>query len=183
MNKSIPSVTDIQRLATGVGEAHAQYVSRNSKSAAAHERARLVLPGGNTRSVLHFEPFPFRVAEGDGACLIDIDGNRYTDFCGNYTASLLGHRPGSVRAALDAALDGGWAFGAPHEREIELAELLCAKFPSMDAQRFTNSGTEANLMAIGTALHHTGRKGVGVFDHGYHGECCQSATCTALIIC
>jgi glutamate-1-semialdehyde 2,1-aminomutase len=158
-----------EQLAARVSQAHLDFIARNPKSAAAHERARQVLPGGNTRSVLHFEPFPFRVAEGIGAHLIDIDGNRYVDFCGNYTASLLGHRPGAVRAALDAALDGGWAFGAPHEREVELAELLCARFPSMGSVRFTNSGTEANLMAIGTALHHTGRRGVGVFDHGYHG--------------
>jgi glutamate-1-semialdehyde 2,1-aminomutase len=56
-----------------------------------------------------------------------------------------------------------------HPREIELAELVTARLPSMERVRFTNSGTEANLMAIATALHHTGRSGVGVFGGGYHG--------------
>jgi glutamate-1-semialdehyde 2,1-aminomutase len=152
-----------------VGEARERYAAQRPNSEAAHHRALAVLPGGNTRSVLHFEPFPFRVVEGRGAELVDVDGFRYIDYCGNYTASLIGHRPARVRAAIEEVLDRGWALGSPHEAEIELAELLCARFPSMDAVRFTNSGTEANLLAIATALHHTGRRGVGVFDHGYHG--------------
>lgn len=152
-----------------VAEAHAAYTARRPLSLDAHQRSRRVLPGGNTRSVLHFEPFPFRVAEGDGATLVDIDGNRMVDFCGNYTAGLLGHGPTRIRDAVIDALDHGWTIGATHLREVELAELLCARFPSLDMVRFTNSGTEANLMAVGTALHHTGRRTIGVFDHGYHG--------------
>lgn len=149
--------------------AHVRYRTTHPNSAAAHERARRVLPGGNTRSVLHFEPFPFRVSSGSASRLVDIDGHEYVDFLGNYTAGLLGHSPGPVRDAISAALDGGWALGATHEREAELAELICERFESIEQVRFTNSGTEANLMAIGTALHHTSRSGVGVFDHGYHG--------------
>lgn len=149
--------------------AHERYREARPLSAAAHERARLVMPGGNTRSVLHFDPFPFRVASAQGATVTDIDGHELIDYCGNYTAGLLGHSPDGVRQAIIDALDGGWAIGATHERESELAELVCARFESVDRVRFTNSGTEANLMAIGTALHHTGRTGVGVFDRGYHG--------------
>jgi glutamate-1-semialdehyde 2,1-aminomutase len=152
-----------------VAAAHDRYRAAHPNSATAHERARRVQPGGNTRSVLHFDPFPFRVARASGSHLIDIDGNEYVDFCGNYTAGLLGHSPSAVRSAIHEALDGGWAIGATHEREAELAELICERFESIDLVRFTNSGTEANLMAIGTALHHTGKTGVGVFDHGYHG--------------
>ncbi len=149
--------------------AHDRYRASHPLSAAAHERARAVLPGGNTRSVLHFDPFPFRVAEAAGAELVDIDGNRYTDFLGNYTAGLLGHSPPSVKSAITDALERGWTFGATHEVEIELAELISARFESIEQVRFTNSGTEANLMAIGTAKHATGRSGVAVFDSGYHG--------------
>lgn len=152
-----------------VAVAHREYAEARPRSAAAHRRAREVLPGGNTRSVLHFEPFPFRVAGAEGCELVDIDGYRYVDFCGNYTAGLLGHSPPVVRAAITEALEGGWALGATHEREADLAELLCDRFSSLEMVRFTNSGTEANLMAIGTALHHTGRTGVGVFARGYHG--------------
>ena len=127
------------------------------------------LPGGNTRSVLHYEPFPYRVASAEGAVQTDLDGLTYVDFCGNYTAGLFGQSEPVVRDAIVTALDEGWAIGAVREQEARLAALLCARFPSLDQVRFTNSGTEANLMAIGTALHHTGRDGVLVFDKGYHG--------------
>lgn len=149
--------------------AHDRYRDANPKSAEANARARMVMPGGNTRSVLHFEPFPFRVAEAEGAELIDIDGHRYIDFVGNYTAGLLGHSPPAVKTAITEALDHGWTFGATHQVEIDLAELISARFESIEQVRFTNSGTEANLMAIGTAKHVTGRSGVVVFDRGYHG--------------
>lgn len=152
-----------------VANAYQRYARSHTNSAAANDRARQVLPGGNTRSVLHFAPFPFRVARAEGSDLIDVDEVRYVDFCGNYTAGLLGHSPAPVRDAIVDALDNGWALGATHEREIELAELICARFPSIEQVRFTNSGTEANLMAIGTALHHGDKTGVGVFDRAYHG--------------
>ena len=152
-----------------VADARERYGTAHPESAVLHERARAVMPGGNTRSVLDFAPFPFRVQSAAGASLVDVDGHAYVDFCGNYTAGLLGLRPELVRAAVVAALDEGFAIGATHPREIELAELVCDRFASIDQVRFTNSGTEANLMAIGTALHHTGRTGVGVFDGAYHG--------------
>jgi glutamate-1-semialdehyde 2,1-aminomutase len=160
---------DHDTLRSEVAAARASYAVKRPKSAAAQERAVKVLPGGNTRSVLHFAPFPFRVGQATGVELIDIDGHRVVDFCGNYTASLLGHRPALVRNAIMEVLDAGWAIGAVGEREIELAELLCGRFPAIESVRFTNSGTEANLMAIATAMHVTGRTVVGVFDHGYHG--------------
>ena len=163
---TIDTSSDLDALVTA---AHTRYATLRPLSAAADERARRVLPGGNTRSVLDFAPFPFRVSSAAGGELVDIDGHRYVDLCGNYTAGLLGHSPTAVRDAVGAALDRGWALGAVHEAEVDLAELVCARFPTIEQVRFTNSGTEANLMAIGTALHHTGRPAVGVFDRAYHG--------------
>ena len=163
---TIDTTTDLDGT---VAAAHARYAAARPRSAAADRRARRVLPGGNTRSVLDFAPFPFRVASASGGELVDIDGHHYVDLCGNYTAGLLGHSPRSVRDSVVAALDRGWALGAVHEAEVELAELVCERFPTIEQVRFTNSGTEANLLAIGTALHHTGRRGIGVFDHAYHG--------------
>jgi glutamate-1-semialdehyde 2,1-aminomutase len=110
-----------------------------------------------------------RIASAEGATMTDVDGITYVDLLGNYTAGLLGHSPDAVRDAVVAQLDRGWAIGATHPLEIELAELICARFASIDQVRFTNSGTEANLMAIGTAMHHTGRARVVVFAEGYHG--------------
>ncbi|MEM7139921.1 MAG: aminotransferase class III-fold pyridoxal phosphate-dependent enzyme [Actinomycetota bacterium] len=164
MTDVAPSDLD-QRLA----HAHKRFSERRPKSRAAHEAALAHLPGGNTRSVLHYRPFPYRVASASGAVQTDLDGYTYVDFCGNYTAALFGQSEPVVRNAIIAALDDGWAIGAVREQEAQLAGLLCERFPSLDQVRFTNSGTEANLMAIGTAGHHTGRDGVLVFDRGYHG--------------
>lgn len=127
------------------------------------------MPGGNTRSVLHFDPFPFRVATAHGPYLTDIDGHTYVDLLGNYTAGLLGHSPAPIQRAVSAALETGFSIGATHTVEIDAARLVTERFPSIDMVRFTNSGTEANLMAVGTACHYTGRHRIVVFEHGYHG--------------
>ncbi|MEL6890025.1 MAG: aminotransferase class III-fold pyridoxal phosphate-dependent enzyme [Actinomycetota bacterium] len=145
------------------------YVAARPASAADADRARRVQPGGNTRSVLWFDPFPFRVEFAEGPWLTDVDGHRVLDLLGNYTAGLLGHTPGPVRDAAVAAIDSGWAYGSVHRDEIALAERLVERFDSIEQVRFTNSGTEANLMALAVALHHTGRSKVLVFEHGYHG--------------
>jgi glutamate-1-semialdehyde 2,1-aminomutase len=149
--------------------ARQRYVDANPVSAEWAQRASSVLPGGNTRSVLHFDPFPFRVASAHAQSLIDVDGHRYLDLLGNYTAGLLGHSPEPVRTAAHAAIDGGWALGAVHPNEVRLAESIAERFPSIEQVRFTNSGTEANLMALALATHHTGRSKILVFDGGYHG--------------
>ena len=150
-------------------DAQARYADARPVSAAWAERAAAVLPGGNTRSVLHFDPFPFRVERAEGRYLYDVDRHRYVDLLGNYTAGLLGHSPPAVRAAAHAAIDGGWALGAVHPNEARLGELIVERFPSIDQVRFTNSGTEANLMALALAVHHTGRRRIMAFRGGYHG--------------
>jgi glutamate-1-semialdehyde 2,1-aminomutase len=160
---------NVAALDDAVIAARAAYASARPLSAELAARADVVLPGGNTRSVLHFDPFPFRVASAEGRYLVDVDGHRYVDLLGNYTAGLLGHSPGPVRAAVHAAVDNGWTLGAVHPDEVRFAELIVARFPSIEQVRFTNSGTEANLMALALALHHTQRHEVLVFDGGYHG--------------
>ncbi len=156
-------------LASALINARQRYVDANPTSAVWARRANEVLPGGNTRSVLHFDPFPFRVATAEGKHLVDVDGHRCLDLLGNYTAGLLGHSPEPVRAAAHAAIDGGWALGTVHPNEVLLAELIVGRFPSIEQVRFTNSGTEANLMALALATNQTRRQRVLVFDGGYHG--------------
>jgi glutamate-1-semialdehyde 2,1-aminomutase len=160
---------NVPALDEAVVAARAAYARDRPRSADLATRADVVLPGGNTRSVLHFDPFPFRVASAEGKYLVDVDEHRYVDLLGNYTAGLLGHSPGPVRAAVHAAIDNGWTLGAVHPNEVRFAELIVARFPSIDQVRFTNSGTEANLMALALALHHTQRRKVLVFHGGYHG--------------
>jgi glutamate-1-semialdehyde 2,1-aminomutase len=152
-----------------VAHARRTYADRRPLSRAAAERSRVVMPGGTTRSVLDFDPFPFRVERGEGRRLWDVDGHEYIDLLGNYTAGLLGHSPAPVLKAARQALESGWSLGSVHNTEIQLAELIVARVESIEQVRFANSGTEANLMALAVATHHTRCRKVVVFENGYHG--------------
>ena len=145
-----------------------QFGDRNPGSRRYFESARQVLPGGHTRTVLTHPPFPLVFSSGEGATLIDVDGHSYVDFLCDYTAGLLGHSERRVLEAVSVALSANMSVGGIHPAEERLARLMCDRF-GMDRVRFTNSGTEANLMAITTALQASGRSKVMVFDGGYHG--------------
>ncbi len=159
-------MTDSQDLA--VEQAQQRYVDDHPHSRRLAERAAAVLPGGNTRSVLHIDPFAFRVAGANGARLHDVDGQVYLDLLGDYSAGLLGRHP-SVAAAVRDVLEHGWSYGAMSEPETIFAEAVADRFPSIEQVRFTNSGSEANVMALMTARHVTGRPRVVVFAGAYHG--------------
>lgn len=146
-----------------------RYVDSNPRSAARHRRATNSMPGGNTRSVLHFEPFPLAFERAEGPYLWSLDGDRYADFLGEFTAGLYGHSQHVILEAVRDALDRGVNFGGVTDLEPRLAELICARFPSLDLVRFTNSGTEANVMALALAVASTGRRKIMVFRGGYHG--------------
>jgi glutamate-1-semialdehyde 2,1-aminomutase len=150
-------------------DAEAAYTARNPKSQAAFERAEAVMPGGNTRTVLFYAPFPLAMARGEGAFLWDADGHRYLDLLGEFTAGLYGHSNPVIKAAITAAMEAGLNLGGHNLMEPELARLICDRFASIDRLRFTNSGTEANLMAITLAKAATGRSRIMVFNGGYHG--------------
>jgi glutamate-1-semialdehyde 2,1-aminomutase len=156
-------------LKRAIEDARSRYVAANPLSKAADESAETYLPGGNTRSVLFFNPFPLTIVGGDGPELTDLDGHRYIDFVGEYSAALFGHSNELIKAAIHEALDSGVALGAPTRYERELAGLLCERYPSIDQVRFCNSGTEANLMALATAKVVTGRDKILAFRQAYHG--------------
>ena len=127
------------------------------------------MPGGNTRSVLSYGPFPIAMERGTDCRLWDIDGHEYLDLCGEYTAGLFGHSEPRILDALHAALARGLNLAAVGHGEARLARLLIDRFPSLDMVRFTNSGTEANLMALTAARAFTKRAKIMVFRGGYHG--------------
>jgi glutamate-1-semialdehyde 2,1-aminomutase len=151
--------------------AHARFRDANPVSARAHNMAGAHLPGGNTRSVLYAQPFPLAFKTAVDKTVTSLDGREYVDFLGEYSAGLFGHSHPKIRQAIASALDGGWNFGAETLQEKELASRITGRFSSagLDLVRFTNSGTEANTMAIGTALAWTGRRKVLVFSNSYHG--------------
>ncbi len=146
-----------------------RYRERNPASARQLEHAAEVLPGGNTRSVLFQSPFPPVMVRGEGCWLWDADGHRLLDALGEFTAGLYGHSAKPIRDAVVAALDGGISLSSHTHREVELAREIVHRFPSMELLRFTNSGTEANLLALALAVAHTGRRKVLVFQGAYHG--------------
>ncbi len=167
--RSEQAVIEPELLAAAVAAAEARYRTRRPRSAALAAEAAAWLPGGNTRSVLHFDPFPFRLAGAEGAEVVDVDGHRYVDLLGNYSAGLLGHHPEEIGQVLAQVAASGLGPGVVAPVEAEAARLVCERFASIDRVRFTNSGTEANLMAIATAQHHTGRRKVVVCRSAYHG--------------
>ncbi|WP_323019081.1 aspartate aminotransferase family protein [Pararhodobacter sp.] len=160
---------DPARVDAAYASARAAYVARNPGSAAALQRARQVLPGGNTRSSLWSDPFPLCIESGEGCRIRDVDGHDYVDLLGEFTAGIFGHSSPVLARALADAHARGINLSSHTPYEVALAERLCARFPSMDRVRFANSGTEANLMAVTAARRVTGRDKVVVFTGGYHG--------------
>ncbi|HVZ09607.1 aspartate aminotransferase family protein [Rhodopila sp.] len=151
-----------------LAEAKEAYVARNPNSLARYVEATTVMPGGNTRTVLHYAPFPVAMVRAEGCRMWDADGAEYTDFLGEYTAGLYGHSHPVIRAAVDKALDNGISLGAANMTEARFARAVTERF-GLERVRFTNSGTEANLLALSTARIFTRRPKVMVFDGGYHG--------------
>lgn len=156
-------------LANARRRAEQRYAAANPNSERRHRGAASSLPGGNTRSGLHFDPFPLALRGGQDQYLTDLDGHVYADFLGEYSAGLYGRSHPVIMAAVRTALDDGISLGGPNVHEARFADLLTARFPSVEQVRFTNSGTEANLMALATAREFTGRPKILVFDGGYHG--------------
>lgn len=146
-----------------------RYIRANPKSARQLEWAAQVMPGGNTRSVLFYEPFPLVMTGGSGCFLDDLDGHRYVDFLAEYTAALYGHSHPAITHALTKAMANGLNLSAHTEWEARLATLIVERFGCIEQVRFTNSGTEANLLALAAAKAYTGRSGVIAFNGGYHG--------------
>ncbi|MFO1033058.1 MAG: aminotransferase class III-fold pyridoxal phosphate-dependent enzyme [Hyphomicrobiales bacterium] len=146
----------------------ANYAAKRPKTAALQTRAEKVMPGGNTRTVLFAQPFPIRVAKAEGSVITDVDGHSYTDFLGEYSAGLYGHSHPRIARAVAEAMAAGINYGAHHEREIAFAEAVTERF-ALERVRFTNSGTEANMLAVAAARHFTGRSASMPMRGGYHG--------------
>ncbi|KAK2736770.1 hypothetical protein FQN57_000542 [Myotisia sp. PD_48] len=164
-------MTMLSYLRAELDKAHRNYKTRNPSSAKAYGDSSTYLPGGNTRSVLHSSPFPLTIISAKGPNLESLDGHSYLDYLSDYSAALFGHSNERISDGVQRVLSDGWGYGAHNLYEKELARLLCQRFqPSgMEMVRFTNSGTEANIMAIATAVAATGRKKILVFSNAYHG--------------
>jgi len=144
-----------------------------SRTRAAFARAKEKIPGGVNSAARAFggvggEPIFFE--KGEGAYLLDIDGNRYVDYCGSWGPLILGHCHPRVVAAVQEVAARGMTYGAPTEAESELAELINSAVPSVEKVRLVNSGTEATMSALRLARGFTGRDAVIKFAGNYHGH-------------
>jgi len=144
-----------------------------SRSAELFDRAKRVLPGGVNSPVRAFRAVggtPFFVASAAGCRLTDADGKIYVDYVCSWGPLILGHAHPAVLDAVRQAAERGWTYGAPCAAEVELAEEVRGRMPSLEMMRFVNSGTEATMSAVRLARAATGRDVIIKFDGCYHGH-------------
>ena len=155
----------------------AAYERSNPKSKEAFERSCRVLPGGVSRTLCYFPPFPCQTAYGEGCRMVDVDGHRRLDLFNCATTLILGHRPPVVVKAVEEQLKRGTAFQTNSGLETVLAETLVERVASVEQIRFTNSGSEGTQMAIRAARAFTGRPKVAKMEGGYHGthDCVENS--------
>lgn len=157
-------------LASAVRTAEELYVKRNPKSAAMAARAGGHMPGGNTRTTLHYSPFSLYFESGSKSRVTDADGNSYADFVNEFTAGIYGHSNPVIAETITSTLTRGINLGGSTVHEVNLAAEVQRRFPAMELLRFCNSGTEANLLALAAARAFTGKPAVLVFEGAYHGS-------------
>jgi glutamate-1-semialdehyde 2,1-aminomutase len=142
-------------------------------SAELYERALELLPGGvnsPVRAMRSIGRDPIFVARGEGAELLDVDGNRYVDWVMSWGPLIAGHAQPDVVAAITAAAAAGTSFGAPTEAEVQLAAEVVERVPSAEMVRLVSSGTEASMSALRLARAATGRDRIAKFAGAYHGH-------------
>ena len=149
--------------------ANAGYNITTDKSRELIERLGRSIPGGSTRSLAYFAPYPLAISRGSGCRIWDVDGNEFVDLLNNYTATVHGHAVPSITEAMSKQAALGTVFPAPGEPQAELAERIVGRVASVEKVRFANSGTEAVMMAVRAARAFTGREKIIKAEGGYHG--------------
>ena len=163
------STSQDQTLTEAVQAAAARFSARNPRSAALHAEAVNSMPGGNTRTTLHTDPFPVFIKSGKDYQVTSEDGHVYTDLVCEFTAGLYGHsHPVILEAIQEAVSTVGLGLGGQTVHEVTYAKAIRERF-GLERVRFCNSGTEANLHALAAARAFTGKRRVVVFSGGYHG--------------
>jgi len=147
-----------------------QYEAKTPNSKKHFELSQNWLPGGGTRNIAYFYPYPFYITKGEGCYLEDVDGNRYIDILNNMTVLIHGHAHPKMVERIEEQARKGTAHAAPMEVQYELAKIICERTPSVEELRFCNSGTEATMFAIRAARYFTKKNKIIKVDGGYHGS-------------
>ncbi len=148
----------------------AKYEAKTPSSKRHFNKAQKWLPGGGTRNIAYFYPYPFYISKGEGCYLEDVDGNRYIDILNNMTVLIHGHAHPKIVEKIEEQARKGTAHAAPMEVQYELARIICERTPSVEEIRFCNSGTEATMFAIRAARYYTKKNKIIKIDGGYHGS-------------
>ena len=143
---------------------------RTPRSADHAAAAARVMPGGDTRAAGHHPPYQLTLVRGEGPWLTDVDGHRYLDLIGNFTSLVHGNAYPPIIAAARRAMEDGTNWPARNVHAVALAEEIVARVPSVEQLRFTNSGSEATMVAVEIARVATGRRLVLMARYGYHGS-------------
>lgn len=145
----------------------------NDNSVSLFETAKRIIPGGVNSPVRAFKSVglnPLFIKRAKGSRIFDVDGNEYIDYVGSWGPMILGHANIDVINEIKKAAEDGTSFGAPTEREVELADIICKAVPSVEMVRMVSSGTEAVMSAIRLARGFTGRDKILKFEGCYHGH-------------
>lgn len=144
-----------------------------NRSETLFEQAKQVLPGGVNSPVRAFRAVnmaPRFISRADGAYIYDVDGGKYIDYVCSWGPMILGHNHPAIREAVERAVQDGLSYGAPTEREVEIAQLMVELVPHIEMVRMVNSGTEAVMSALRLARGATGRDKIIKFEGCYHGH-------------
>ncbi len=150
-----------------------ELLTSTKKSQELYKKASEIIPGGVNSPVRSFKAVdlePLFISKAKGAHIWDVDNNQYIDYVNSWGALIHGHIHEDVVSSIEKALTKGISFGASHENEIELAQIIIGKIPSIEKIRFVNSGTEAVMTAIRLARAHTKRNKIIKFEGCYHGH-------------
>jgi glutamate-1-semialdehyde 2,1-aminomutase len=146
-----------------------RYRTRTAESGRRYEELRRYLPGGDSRSTLFYPPYPAVLVRGEGCRVMDLDGNRLLDLTGNHSVLIHGYGAPGVMEAIRRQVEQGTCFAGPAEVQLHYARHLVERIRSLERVRFTNSGTEAVMMAVRGARRFTGRRKIAKLEGGYHG--------------
>jgi len=157
-------------MSTEVNSLEQHYRSRTAGSKKLSETASKYLPGGVAANGKYLPPYPIYMIGGQGAELVDVDGNKYIDLLMGAGVHILGHSPERVLRLVHQQLDIGVHYYIPAEAEVKLAEKVCQVMPSAEMVRFLNSGSESTLMAIRAARAYRRRSTIVKFEGNFHGQ-------------
>jgi len=154
------------------------YTERFPVSRAHHDRLINYIPGGATRSLSYFKPYPLHIDYGKGAYVYTHEGHKLLDVTNAYGAIVHGHGDPDVVTAVQQGIARGSQYSTPTDGQYRLAKLLCDRVPGFDRIRFVNSGTEATLFVLRTARAYTGKDKILKMVGGFHGthDCVAAST-------